>query len=409
MNSLIHARNRFFWIAALLFFFTEGLFTGSKTSKLCMLLSRLFLIYYMIREHKYAVTPSEKGLLYFAYVQLWFWLAEMPKKPEVTTKSLKSILLNSMVMLVMISFFIIEDSYEKLEAFIILTGLLLCVGILILSWPQVLSLGLSKPFSHNYIKMQLLGHHFKTSAETFSVQLAFSFLFSLIAADRYENKRIYALSAFFFLMSLLSGAKIGFLLLLSFLLIYAVFYGKSKGTILTCVLIGFGLFLTAMLIYFIPSLHEGPAGKHMSAMYGGGFRHYLVKWGSNLIIGLKKYKRHIMCGYGSGYFLAKYGKSTCNNYLETLVSCGLIGFCARYYYIPVTVKDFLLNKKKDPLNVTFFAAFCALLVYQLFVVVNFSSRFMIYESLFFVVLILNRDKSEVGSDSFRRKDDEDEC
>lgn len=229
-------------------------------------------------------------------------------------------------------------------------------------------------------------------------------LFSLYLAGIHK-KRIYFITYIFLAFgTLLSGSRKGLLLLVLFTVfaVYMYFKGanwsKTIKFIILMIIIGF-------IIMRIPVFYN-LIGKRTEALIGAFFgmdveeasmdnRMYLASLAREYI-----YQKPIL-GWGLGSFsvMANSKYSVDNNYLDILVSCGVIGLFIYYSYVVVAVKKFFYAVKRKvsiETKTMFYVLLCFLILDLGSVVYNIRNQLMwvvIYFAFVSIDIIKNKKNS----------------
>ena len=103
-------------------------------------------------------------------------------------------------------------------------------------------------------------------------------------------------------------------------------------------------------------------------------------------------------GYGLDAFrvLGPWGIVTDNNYLDILVSSGIIGLLIFYTYAVFVIYDFITIKEKSDLVKIFFLIFCLNLVLDFFSVTYFERNFGFVNAMLFFVLMSEKGTKKEG-------------
>lgn len=103
-------------------------------------------------------------------------------------------------------------------------------------------------------------------------------------------------------------------------------------------------------------------------------------------LALEAISDHPILGYGVGWFSEEFGNVTENDYYETLVSGGLLGFIIWYSFIAVAVIRFLNFKNKDITTRKYMILFVIILIVMWGSVIILSRSYLIYLSLIFLCI-----------------------
>jgi O-antigen ligase len=201
------------------------------------------------------------------------------------------------------------------------------------------------------------------------ISIAFSAYF---VAKKSKNRRVYLLADLFLLIIiLLTGSRKGILLFLLVLIIISYcFYTGTKR------LKSFLLVIILMLMIFysiktIPALYNIIGERffellNVFLLNNTTDASYLTR--STLIEhALIYFESRPIIGYGLDSFRIMSGRGICidNNYLEILVSSGIVGFLIYYSYIPITIYQCRKLKNKTSILKAMLLIMISLLVFHM--------------------------------------------
>lgn len=109
-------------------------------------------------------------------------------------------------------------------------------------------------------------------------------------------------------------------------------------------------------------------------------------------------KEHPIFGYGLDAFriLGPWGIITDNNYLEIIVSSGIVGFIIYYSYIIFVLRDYFLLKNKSKICKLFFIIFILNLIIEYGSVTYFERNFGFINAMLFYILQAEKKEGQYG-------------
>jgi len=223
-----------------------------------------------------------------------------------------------------------------------------------------------------------------------------AFILSTYLLLRSQKIRYFFYDILFMITVLATGSRKGLIILiLGFFLLINLMYQRKKKLII----ISIGIVSCILLYYLIivvPALYE-VMGSRVEE-----FIHLIWKGESSdtsintrirlLEIGSAMFRQKPIFGYGLDAFrvICPWGIVTDNNFLEIVVSSGILGFFLYYSYVPVVFYDYIKIQEKSEIVKLFFWIFLLLLCLEYGSVIYFERNYDLIHCMLFFVLFFEK-------------------
>ena len=307
-------------------------------------------------------------LLYviFMIYQLFLVFSGRAVYEHETMSVLQTMLINLVILICLYNVIIYtRDMKGFIKAYIFVSTLSLGV-IMFLLRGNLFSGRLAHSWGEDSISYYFLGKPIAMSSNGIAFFSSIAALFSIYFFIK-ENKKIYLILAIFLMFGvILTGSRKGILVLALYIvfIINLMFKRKIalKLLIISVIIGGIWILITNIPAFYniigerlvdLINLFFGETTTEGSIVARERFKSYALDW----------INQRPWMGYGSGAFKYVYGNVTESNYLEMMVSGGIIGTILYYLYTIPVVNRFIKAKEKDNiLKILFFIVISLLIV-----------------------------------------------
>lgn len=253
--------------------------------------------------------------------------------------------INFIVLFSVFNYLVFRGNILKSMAIYNRVSLFFTMTVFLISVPSLLRQRLGGSFS-------ILGLNTSLNSNTIALIAAYAFLISLYCYLNISKRNNSIVLLWYAFIVLLSGSRKGVLAIFVglIILIYLMYPKKRTRNI---IIVTIGLFISYILIMYIPSLYH-LVGYRIEAIInlilGTSYNEQsLVSRVSYIDLGWKLFLQKPWRGYGLDcfrHFPKAYNTYSHNNYIEILVSGGLIAFLLYYVpYIILIIKGFITRRK----------------------------------------------------------------
>lgn len=318
---------------------------------------------------------------------------------ETALEMIYTLIVNFVILFFLYNFLMIRNGIKVSINIYNLASLILTVIIFIKSTPNLMSQRLGGNFN-------IFGFYISVNANTLALIAAFAFLFVFYEFLVFKKKRKIIISLWYIFIILLSGSRKGLLTIIVgfILLIYLMYPKKRIRNILVTIII---LTIAFLSILYIPSLYnligyriEPLINFIMGNTYEEASletRVSFIELGWNYII------QRPLRGYGLDcfkYLPRAYNTYSHNNYVEILVSSGIVGFILYYFSYVFYIIRGMSAIKKDTGIVKLCFSFIIIILVMDYAMVSYYDRFILTILMFGIAQI------NISSKQFRRWKDE---
>lgn len=280
----------------------------------------------------------------------------VPVYPDVAKNRLFTVALNFVVNFILFSYLIDKDNRIRVMRWFVVFSCFLIAYIFVFNFSSVLKgrFGTGTPYLFGL--RGISGNAYNSNTISKIIYLATIFVIYLRSYTKDKRKYNLLLMFILLLFLLLTGSRTGVLLLLSFVLL---FYSFSSKKIAKKILSVFGGVLLVIVAYFlimnIDFLYN-IVGNRVEVLVkgvleGGDYEAGTSVFYRNVMIlrGLELFCERPFFGWGLDNFtkMSVYGTFSHSNFIELLVSCGIVGFSIYYLGYISLIKDSLIARK-DP-------------------------------------------------------------
>lgn len=310
--------------------------------------------------------------------------------PNITSQSLQTMTLNLGIMFLIYNFIVISNNVERLFKTYIWSSVTSLVIVMYLLKDTLFVGRLAHAYGEGAVSYYFLGQAISMCNNGLATMCALGFVLSIFYFIK-ERKYLYLITSLYLTFGvILTGSRKGIMLLILYFAILMLITHANKKIrisifISLTVLIGYYIMIKIPVLYSIAgerleallqfligsSVHEGSINARMLyAQYG------IKEFGNNPIL-----------GKGLGMFPNVYDNVTEINYLEMLVSGGLIGLILYYLYtIPLFTWFFKYkNFLSQELLLSFFLA-CSVLIVDFGSVTYDSRKYLLLTVTFFALV-----------------------
>ena len=338
----------------------------------------------------------------FIIYQIILCLVGKAENIQATLDDVKTMFYSFIVLLFVYSFLYRKTDLFTFEKLFVIVGVLSVLTVIYLCRDD---LG-SGRMAHTYkegVSYYFFGLPIAISSNGFATSWALSIYFILNFFKRYKQrcvKCILLLAICILALGIfLTGSRKGFLLLL--LCICGHFFISSKFSFsIKLILVALFCLFSYILVMNISFLYKS-LGERLESLVkdilgiSNSTESSMLSRDRYTMYALDAIRKNPIFGYGSGWFKYRYENVTENDYYETLVSGGIVGFIILYSYVVFAFKSFFKNRKrnKDLLRYSFLLVMILIIMWGSVVVLN--RDYLIYLSMYFLCLYKQRNNISV--------------
>lgn len=289
-------------------------------------------------------------LLFFSYI-LFANQFDLYLNYKLVQSKLSTIFLNILFLFFLYNDLKIENNLNKYKNIYILANALSLIVIMFLCRNSLFTTRLAHAWGQNATSYYFFGQPVAMSSNLIGFYCDVSILLCIYSYKMNRNNYYLFLIALFVLGLSLTGSRKAFLLFGIFIVFSILYFSNNKINIIKI----FESIIIVLFIYFliikVPFLYN-MVGKRFNSLINyynssaieensiamrNNLKNYAIK-----MIYLKPYY-----GYGLGYFESIYYNVVENNYLELLVSSGIIGTILYYLYLIPTIFYYFYYRKRS--------------------------------------------------------------
>ncbi|SDH73697.1 O-antigen ligase family protein [Desulfosporosinus hippei] len=330
-------------------------------------------------------------ILYVPFIayHLFLWVSGVAIFANITWESLQSVILNFVILFLFYNFIIISNDTERLFKTYIWSSFTSLVIVLYILKDTLFEGRLAHAYGEDSISFIFLGEPVAMANNGLAMVCAVGFMLSLYYFIK-DRKHLYLLLALAMANGIiLTGSRKGIMLLtLYFMFLMMLMYSNKK------VKIGILSVLAVLTCYYlvieIPVLYN-IAGERLEAIIQYLLGSQIYEGSINARAryaeyGIEEFGNNPILGKGLGMFKNTYANVTEINYLEMLVSGGVVGLILYYLYtIPLISMFFKLRNPSKELIISFLLA-CSVLLIDFGSVTYYSRKYLLLTVLFFALV-----------------------
>ena len=345
-------------------------------------------------------------LVFVIYNAIFIFLGDVTNAYH-SFQMLKTISINLVLYILTYSFLVYTSNTDKLIKLYINISALSNLVILFMFRDSLFTGRLAFSWGNSVSSYQLFGINVITSGSNgIAYYSAIGFLFSAYLFLTNRKKVRYVLFNLLFVFTIFAtGSRKGLIILaVSCVFLINILNKKSKKVVYGIIAIGL-IILTYFLTKNVPALYE-VIGSRMEELFNLILNKSVNDASINTRMTLIKIavdfiKAQPIFGYGLDAFriIGPWEIVSDNNYLDILVSSGIIGFIIYYSYVLLVLYDYWRIKKKSNICKIFFFVFILNLIMEYAQVTYFERSYGIINTMLFYILYNERkgDKNEKTS------------
>ncbi|NLJ18276.1 ATP-grasp fold amidoligase family protein [Globicatella sulfidifaciens] len=342
-----------------------------------------------IRLNKYYLTY----LLFIIYNSIIIVFGNIPDSGH-SIGMLRTISLNLILFVLTYSFFTYVNNINKVLSLYVNVSLISCIVILYIHRSSLLTGRLAFSWGEQIKHFSLFGVELATMGPNGIAHFcAIAFLLSCYLIYSKVNRKRYIFYNLVFLVTILmTGSRKGLLILVLGLSMLVFLFYKGRRRALYTIISIFVLIIICILIMRVPSLYD-IVGSRVSELINFALGRSVEDSSINtrlrlMEMGSELFDKNPVYGYGLDAFrqIGPWGIVTDNNYLEILVSSGIIGFLIYYSYAILVIKDFLLIRDRNEVVKLFIVIFVITLFLEIGSVTYFERSFGMVNAMLYFVL-----------------------
>ena len=384
-------KNQLITIALGLFFIFSNIASHTIYESISLLFLMTIGIIYILKTKKIYGSIYFGLYLIFIIYHIILILNGTAINKDVSYSMLQTLGINVIILIFVYNLIIHYKDFKGFSKVYVMSTIISLLLIIFLQRDTLLTGRLAHSYGEDSISYYFLGQAVSISANSISFSCAVSAALS-IYLSKMEKKKSFLIYGFLLCIGvILTGSRKG-ILILALLLLATINLIYKKNIIKKVLFLICGGLLLWFLIMKIPAFYN-ILGERLLELINK-ILGYSTTEGS--IIARERYKNFAfeminnspLYGYGLGYFKYLYGNVTESNYLEMIVSGGIIGLILYYIsLIPIFVKYFLQKNKNDLLKL-FFLIFISILIIDYGSVTYFSRSYVIFYVIILAILRL---------------------
>ena len=388
------------WFSLCFFWILENLAPHSTGSQIGMLLMVLILGIYCVLHKKIKASPVIYAYIGLIAVQSIYLVFGFVADKNVTANNIQTMVICAVCDILIYTFLAMAGTRERVENFTIYTGLISLVVVMWLCRNSLFTGRMAHAYGEGAVSYYFLGKPVAISSNSVATYSCFGFFFSLLKFSDEKKLKWLIYDAIFVIGVILTGSRKGILMLVAFWIIYELIIKANKDIVLKAVGIALAIILGYIVITSVPvfrniigeRLEDLLVSKLMGVSVSEGSISARARYASYAV---DLIKQHSVCGKGLGWFKSVYGNVTENNYYELLVGCGIFGLIMNYAFVPNAIRN-ICRYKENPYCFAMGMTLIILLFVEWGSVVYLSRDTMIYESLFYLALLYEKNRRKIG-------------
>lgn len=381
------------YVVLLFYFYSSKVAKFTIYENASIFLLFLLTLVIVIKERKISIKSYFYIYIFFVLYQLFLIISGFAIE-SVTLNVIKTMIYNFEILFCIYNIVIYNNNMTKVLKCYITSSFLSLSTVMFLLRSSLFTGRLGHAYGTDAVSFYFLGNPISMSSNEIAFYCATAVILALYIWNQ-ERKNSYLFVALFLIIGVfLTGSRKGILILAFYLLfIINIFYRKKilkKG-----VIAGLIILCMAVLMAKVPALYN-IIGKRLINL----FNSFLGKdTNDSSLIARAMYREYaldilhqqnIFFGNGIGYFKSIYGNNTESNFLEMLISGGVIGFFMYYLNAFVIFIEYIMEKKKTTLINLLFFILLTILFAEYGSVLYLSRTYLVFIVIYLACLKLNK-------------------
>lgn len=308
---------------------------------------------YIIKTKKIYLNIYFFLYILFIIYQLFLVASGVAVYKEVTLNTIHTMFRNLIVLICLYNLVICTKNIDGIMKVYII-GTAISLGTIMFLLRQDLFLGrLGHAYGKDSVSFYFLGKAIAMSSNGIAFSSAVSVMFSLFMYHKSKNISYIIVSLFFIFGIILTGSRKGIIVLVLYCIyvINLIYKNKIGRKILFAIFVTGGIWIAITKIPVLYNIIGKRLGELINNFLGNEttegsivaremFKNYANQW----------ILKRPWLGYGIGAFYNVYGNVTESNYLEMMVSGGIVGTIIYYLYLIPVVKKYMTIENKDNIS-----------------------------------------------------------
>ncbi|WP_444684983.1 O-antigen ligase family protein [Alkalicoccus luteus] len=369
---------------------------GQLSLLLFMIVGLLFLLKRKyIRLNGMHITIS----MFIIFSLLNIWLGEVYNSVH-SLSMVQTVGMNLVYGIILFSFILLTKNLYKIMKVFIFSSLISNLIILLINRESLFTSRIAfswrETVTHNFLGIEL--STIGPNGIAYYSSLSIIFLLILISKEtKSKTKLMYYSSTFIMLFTIFAaGSRKGLLFLLGGIIISSLFLYKGSKKVLYILIGTLTSVLILLLTLYIPALYQiigYRLEELLNLILGNDVSDSSVTTRMSLInYAYELFKNNPIYGYGLDAFRLMHPSTIVsdNNYLEMLVSGGIIGFIFYYAYVLWVFLIYLTTKNKSEVSKILFGLLIVTLIFEIGQVTYYHRSYTFFYSILFASLIIDR-------------------
>ena len=358
----------------------------------------LYTLYYIYKKQDYHFNKYFAFAALFIGYQLILLFLETVRSMNIVVNTLKTMGANIVILFVIYNIIMEMKDMKKISKIYVYAAVISLITIIIALNGDVFSGRLGHAYGKNSVSYYFIGAPVAITSNYIALFCSIAALLSMYIYHEEKGGEYLIYTMFCIFGVFLTGSRKGILLLVVFAICVMNMFIKGK-TSLKIAIIGSLSLMGFIAITKIPFLYNiigerlialithifGKSTEEGSIVARERYQGYAFKWISE----------HPILGQGVGTFKRVYKNNTESNYLEILVSGGIIGLVLYYYYLAKAFIKELIKKNKDDFSKMMIYIIAAVFIAEIGTVTYLSRPYLILWILFFANIQLKSNKKDI--------------
>lgn len=362
----------------IIFLFSQIFFNHTVISQISAVLMSTITLYLCLVKRKLYLGGYFIVTIFFVIQSYLSSVKGISINSQTSMKMTITLMLNFVIALSIYNYILIYDNLEKSMYYFARVVLIFTVFIAIMSYKDLLSMRLGSNISFN-----ILGNNVKYNSNDIALLSGFSYLIFLYEYSESKRKVILISMAWVILISLLTGSRKGLVLIIlgSVSLIYMLNPDNKMKNIIYSILIMIILYILVMNVPIFYNIIGSRVEAYLKIFLGIDSGEASAQTRTLYIdLGLKYFKDKPWLGYGLDCFRhlpGSYGTYSHNNYIELLVSGGILSFIWYYLIRVIVVINLFIKRNNEKICKLVFVMLCGLFIVEYGLVDYFERIFIV--------------------------------